>query len=231
MNLFDLAVMIVAPLVTILIYGAGASFPGWTFWEVLLIQALFELSAAINAVLFESIIWATMGHVSEGSLETVLLKPMSPILFLLSSNFSTSSFGGIVGGLTLTIIAALNCDIHAVQIPLCILVFAAGLCVSASASFIIAAASFKWVANSRLGEIRTTFGRFGSYPAGIFPKALRIAITFVIPYAAMGFLPAEILLGRFDPINLFVLIPAAVFMCFAVWLYNHMIKLYEGVGG
>jgi ABC-2 type transport system permease protein len=47
----------------------------------------------------------------------------------------------------------------------------------------------------------------------------------------MGFLPAEILLGRFDPINLFVLIPALLFKLFAVWLYNHMIKLYEGVGG
>ncbi|MDR0903315.1 MAG: ABC-2 family transporter protein [Ruminococcus sp.] len=231
MNLFDLVWAVAAPLVTILIYGSGASFPGWTFWEVMLMQGLFELSSALCAVFVENIVWSTMNHVREGSLETVLLKPMPPILYMVSTSFRLDSFGGLLGGLVLTLIAAGNCEIMAISLPLCILIFAAGFAVNSAASLISAAASFKWVANSRLSEIRMSFENFGIYPVKIFPSALRFAVTFILPYAAMGCFPAEILLGRFDYINILLIIPAALFLMFAIWFYNHMIRLYEGVGG
>jgi ABC-2 type transport system permease protein len=230
-NLFDLVWTIAAPLVTILIYGAGASFPGWTFWEAMLMQAIFGLSSALVAVFVENIVWMTMDHVREGTLETVLLKPMPPILFMVSTCFRVNSFGGVFGGIALLIISAMNCTITPANIPLCILVFTAGLAVNSSAALICAAASFRWVANSRLDEIRISLENFGKYPAKIFPGALRIFVTFVLPFAAMGCFPAEILLGRFDFRGTLALIPAALFLIFALWLYNHMIQLYEGVGG
>jgi ABC-2 type transport system permease protein len=231
MNIFDISVTVMGPLVTVLIYGSGASFPGWTFWEVMLMQMLFECAAALNAVFMESIVWATMGHVKEGSLETVLLKPMSPILYMISTNFSANSFGGLFSSFVLIIVAACSCKVELTQIPLCILIFVAGLAVTAAASLIVAAISFKWVANSRLGEIRTSLEIFGRYPVKIFPKGLQLAVTFIIPYAAMGCFPAEILLGRFNPVNTLAVVSAGLFLAFALWLYNHMVKLYEGAGG
>jgi ABC-2 type transport system permease protein len=231
MNLFDLIWAVAAPLVTILIYGSGATFPGWTFWEVMLMQGLFELSSALCAVFVENTVWSTMNHVREGSLETVLLKPMPPILYMLATSFRFDSFGGLLGGLALTIIAANNCVILPAQVPLCILIFLAGIAVNGGAALISAAASFKWVANSRLSEIRMSFENFGIYPVNIFPSGLRFAVTFVLPFAAMGCFPAEVLLGRFNFTNILLIIPAALFLTFAVWLYNHMIRLYEGVGG
>jgi ABC-2 type transport system permease protein len=230
-NLFDLVWTIAAPLVTVLIYGAGASFPGWTFWEAMLMQAIFGLSSALCAVFVENIVWMTMDHVREGTLETVLLKPMSPILFMVSTVFRVNSFGGVFGGMVLFVISSAFCAITPANIPLCILMFIAGFAVNSSAALICAAASFRWVANSRLDEIRISLENFGKYPVKIFPGALRVIMTFFLPFAAMGCFPAEILLGRFDMINLLALIPAALFMLFAVWLYSHMIHLYEGVGG
>jgi ABC-2 type transport system permease protein len=231
MNLFDLLWTIAAPLVTILIYGAGASFPGWTFWEAMLMQAIFGLSSALCAIFAENIIWQTMNHVREGTLESVLLKPMPPILYMFSTCFRINSFGGLLGSIVLIIISSLFCDISLSNLPLCIIVFSAGFAVNTAASLISAAASFKWVANSRLSEIYLSFESFGKYPVKIFPFALRMIVTFLLPFAAMGCFPAEILLGRFDFFNTLAIIPAAVFLLFAVWLYNHMIKLYEGVGG
>ncbi|MDR0986606.1 MAG: ABC-2 family transporter protein [Ruminococcus sp.] len=231
MNLFDLVWAVAAPLVTILIYGSGASFSGWTFWEVMLMQGLFELSSALCAVFVENVVWSTMNHVREGSLETVLLKPLPPIFYMISTSFRFDSFGGLLGGLALTIIAASNCEVFLLRLPLCILIFLAGFAVNSAAALISAAASFKWVANSRLSEIRMSFENFGIYPVKIFPSGIRFAVTFILPFAAMGCFPAEILLGRFDFINILLIFPAAIFLIFAIWLYNHMIKLYEGVGG
>jgi ABC-2 type transport system permease protein len=136
-----------------------------------------------------------------------------------------------LGSVILIIISSLFCDITLSNLPLCIIVFIAGFAVNTAASLISAAASFKWVANSRLSEIYMSFESFGKYPVKIFPTALRLIVTFLLPFAAMGCFPAEILLGRFDFVNTLAIIPAAVFLLFAVWLYNHMIKLYEGVGG
>ncbi|MDR0975015.1 MAG: ABC-2 family transporter protein [Ruminococcus sp.] len=231
MNLFDLLWTVAAPLVTILIYGAGASFPGWTFWEAMLMQAIFGLSSALCAVFTENIVWETMNHVREGTLETVLLKPMPPILYMFSTCFRINSFGGVLGSLVLIAVSSVNCEITYSNLPLCILLFLAGFAVNAASALISAAASFKWVANSRLFEINLSFENFGKYPVKIFPFALRMVVTFLLPFAAMGCFPAEILLGRFDFVNLLAVIPAVLFLLFAVWLYNHMIRLYEGVGG
>ncbi|MDR1689724.1 MAG: hypothetical protein LBS21_14115, partial [Clostridiales bacterium] len=37
------------PLITILIYNSGSGFPGWNFYEVLLVQAIFTLSNGITS--------------------------------------------------------------------------------------------------------------------------------------------------------------------------------------
>lgn len=67
---------IVFPLVTLLIYGSGASFDGWTMYEVLLIQSIFTMSTGISNMFFGGMVWNTMGHVQAGTLETVLIKPV-----------------------------------------------------------------------------------------------------------------------------------------------------------
>ncbi len=57
------------------------------------------------------------------------------------------------------------------------------------------------------------------------------AVAFVIPVAVVGFFPASALLGRTDPAMFIAVIPCALFLAFGIWLYDRMIKRYEGVGG
>jgi ABC-2 type transport system permease protein len=230
-NLIDFIWCIAAPLVTIAIYGLGASFPGWTFWEAMLMQALFALSAGISSTLFGGVTYTTMDHIVSGTYESVLLKPMPPLLYLIATNYSMSDMGKILGNGILVGLSATHCTIYPAQIPLFLLMFIAGLAVVSATTFITASASFVWVANSRLDEIRSSLYSFGKYPVGIYPHSIRNFITFVIPFATMGCFSAEILLGRFEPVNLLSLVPVIVFLWFSVWMYNHMIRRYEGVGG
>ena len=96
---------------------------------------------------------------------------------------------------------------------------------------IMAAISFKWVGNSRIPEIFDSVREFGKYPLEIFPESVRVISSIFIPVAVVGFFPASALLGRFDTLSLISLIPCAGFLLFGVWLYNRMIRIYEGVGG
>ena len=231
-NLITLLSNIIFPLVTVLIYANGASFPEWTMWEALLIQSVFAMSSAVSSMISGSVLWVTMEHIQSGSFETVLLKPLSPLFFITAANFDTGSIGLFSGGLVMTIISALQTGIGGgIAITGFILLFVSGVAVMGGIDLIMAAISFKWVGNSRIPEIFGSIKEFGKYPIGIFPKAIQLISSFIIPVAVVGFFPASALLGRLEPTAFLSVIPCVLFLLFGIWLYNRMIRIYEGVGG
>ncbi len=223
---------ILFPLVTILIYGSGASFPQWSFYEVLLIQAVFTLSAGIASALFNGVLWATMRHIIDGSLEIVLIKPVDCLFFLVASTFELDSIGLIAGGGVLFGIAAANVGHISLLMWLQFFVlFLAGLLVMMGIAFIMAATSFKWVGNSRIPEIFESIKSFGKYPQSILNKVIAGLTAFIIPVAMVGCFPASALLGRASVFMYLAVIPCMLFALLGIFLYRQMIHLYEGVGG
>jgi ABC-2 type transport system permease protein len=230
--LMTLCFNLLFPLVTILIYNSGASFPGWNFHEVLLMQSIFMLSLGLANVLFSNVLWSTMQYIREGSFEVVLLRPLNPLFFLIATNFDTGSFGLLIGGAVMFSIAAAHTGFVSLAAFLqFLLLFAAGFAVMTGFQMIMAATSFKWVGNSRLPEILDSILTFGKYPVSIFPQSIKTIVTFIIPAGMIGFFPASALLGRLEPLVLISVIPCVLFMLFGIWLYHFMVKLYEGVGG
>lgn len=220
------------PVVTALIYKSGAGFPGWNFHEVIFIQSLFLVSNGMNGIFFSNVIWQTMDHIREGNFEIVLLKPVSPLFFLVSRSFNLDSLGGMTGGLVLCFLTLPHLQgITAASTFMFLLMFSGGLAVQSGFSLLMAATSFIWVGNSRLHEIFESVASFGRYPVSIFPQAVRFFSTFIIPVGMIAFYPASILLGKSSFLFLPALIPCIAFFLVSKTIYNRMIKLYEGVGG
>jgi len=220
------------PLVALLIYGAGAGFPGWSFYEVLLIQSLFTVSQAFTRVCLGDMVWTTMFHVREGSFEVVLLKPMNPLAYIIATTFSPGCFGNLLCGFVLLTYALWHIQIASFSaVFACLLLFIAGIAVMVSIYLIIAAASFKWVGNSRLPEIASSVEAFGQYPIEIFPVAIRAIASFIIPVCLIGFYPAAALLGRIGIEAFGSAGVALLFLAFGVCLYRKMIRMYQGAGG
>lgn len=223
---------ILFPLVTILIYGSGASFPNWSFYEVLLIQSVFTLSAGIANALFNGVLWATMRYVIEGSLEIVLIKPVDCLFYLIASTFELDNIGLVAGGGIMFGIAVANIGPISIVLWLqFVILFLAGLLVMMGISLIMAATSFKWVGNSRIPEIFESIKAFGKYPQSILNKAVANFAAFVIPVAMVGCFPAAALLGKANLLMFVSIIPCVLFAFLGIKLYKHMIHLYEGVGG
>lgn len=231
-NIIMLVSNILFPLVTFMIYGAGGEFPGWTLYEVLLIQSIFTISSGFANILFSGVLWATMRHVIEGSLEIVLIKPVDSLFFLVASTIDLNHVGLLLGGSVMFVIAVAN--IGAVSIGMIlqsIAFFLAGMLVMMGISMMMAATSFKWVANSRIPEIFDSIKYFGRYPQDIFHKGIRGFTSFIMPVAMVGFFPAAALLGRVNPWSFAAIIPCVLFAAAGIYLYKHMVHLYEGVGG
>lgn len=223
---------ILFPLVTIVIYGNGASFPEWSFWEVILIQAVYTVASGVSLTFFEGVTWATMGHIREGSFEVVLLKPLSPLLFLTATTVGIEGAGVVIGGMVMMLVALCNLGgIGIGQWLQFVLLFVTGAAVLSGLYLIMAAISFKWIGNSRIPEIFESVKTFGKYPLTIFPKGVQALVTFLIPVGMVGFFPASALLGRLEVKAFWSIIPCVLFVLFGIWIYERMVALYEGVGG
>lgn len=228
-SLITLVGNILFPLVTLLIYRAGTSFPGWSLFEVLLIQSVFTMSSGLSSLIFGGVLWTTMSHVREGSFEVILMKPLNPLFFIIATTFSTESVGLFLGGVSLFIFSAM----HVGAIPVLFWLqfagmFIAGTAVLAGLSLMMAAMSFKWVGNSRISELADSVLHIGKYPLPIFPKAVQALATMIIPVGMVGFFPASALLGRVHASDFAAVLPCFLFLAAGVWIYRHMIRLYEG---
>lgn len=227
-----LAGNILFPLITILIYRTGSSFPGWNFYEVLLLQAVYTISDGFASIVTGGVLWMTLNHVKEGSLDTVLLKPVNPLFFLVSSSFAPDNIALVIGGGVLFAVAMGHLGGITVYAALgSFVLFLSGVAVLAGMAFLMAATSFKWVGNSRIPEIFDSVKGFGIYPITIFPKAVQAVITFIVPVAVIGYYPASVLLGKGAGSGYLLCIPCILFFLASIWLFGFMIRLYEGVGG
>ncbi|SFR80670.1 ABC transporter permease [Anaeromicropila populeti] len=223
---------ILFPLMTWLIYGAGASFEGWTLYQVLLIQSVFTMSMGVSSMLFTGIVWSTMEHVREGTLEIILIKPVDCMGYLLAATFSIENIGVVFGGAVLFGVALFHLPVPNLFLWFQFLfLFLLGVLVMLGINLLMAATSFKWVANSRIPELYQSVLRFGNYPQKIFSKSIQAITSFLIPVAMVGFFPAAALLQKTDSKMYIAVLPCILFAWVGIALYKYMIRQYEGVGG
>lgn len=231
-TLITLVSNIVLPMITIMIYGAGASFNDWSMYEVLLIQSIFTISNGFSSIFFNGIVWRTMDQVREGTLEITLIKPVNCMLYLMASTFNVDGIGVIIGGIVFFCISLAHIgDISAIMWLEFMMFFIMGLFVMVGIELLMAATSFKWVANSRIPEMYNSFIRFGYYPQNIFNRSIVLITSYIMPVSMIGFFPASALLGLTEKRMFFSMIPCVLFMIIGMYIYQYMVRQYEGVGG
>ena len=234
-SLITLFSNILFPLVTIMVYRTGSSFPGWNIYEVLVLQSIFTMAEGVAGILTGGVLWTTMYHIKEGSLDVVLLKPVNTLFFLASSTLEPENIGLLAGGGILYAVSAAHVSgITVLSVIESAILFIAGVAVLAGISFLMAAVSFKWVGNSRMPEIFDSIKNFGKYPLSIFPRLIRVLVTVGIPVAMIGYYPAVVLLGKSETMFKSIIgfcVPCGLFLVLSIGFFGYMVRLYEGVGG
>jgi ABC-2 type transport system permease protein len=143
-------------------------------------------------------------YVRTGTFDALLLRPLSALGQLVTSDFSLRRVGRVVSGLAVLGLALAAADVEWTPARLLLLV------VTPVAGAVIFAAVF--VATSTIGfwvvegmEFASAFTYGGSYlssfPFTVFATAVRRFFTFVVPAAFVAYLPALTLLGRDDPLG------------------------------
>jgi ABC-2 type transport system permease protein len=178
---------------------------GWTLGEVAFIWGITEFSFGVMDMIFSGFDYDTFGPlVRQGRFDQMLLRPVNITLQVLGSRFVIRRLGKILEGLIIFCfgLSLINIDwtlwkiLYIPIISLSQVLFFGGL-------FIIGATTTFWT-TERL-EILNIFTYGGSeimsYPMHIFPRAIRMIFTFLVPAIFMSYFPGVFILEKSDPLN------------------------------
>lgn len=222
----------IIPFITVLIYKTGASFPGWSFEEVLLLQGIFLFSRGMANLLFFGLVWNTLNRVREGTYDILLIKPASTLFLSVATNFEPDSIGVIACGLLVSIYAFTKLTTPAIaDILLFMLLLILSLIMLFAFALLMAGSVFKWVGNSRIYEIFDSIVSFGNFPRSIFSKGFQTIISYIIPIAVVGFLPASVLLGGRPEGIMLTGGVCILFLLMSLGFWKIMLRNYTSAGG
>ena len=210
---------------------------GWTLGEVAFLYGLRLTALALCGLGGD--IWSLQGLVRRGEFDRFLVRPVQPLLQVLTRRVPLSAFGDLLGGVALLLAAARLLDVAWTPLAILYLVFAiiGGGLLQLALRLLIASFSFRALSvDGLMGLVDNLFNEFGTYPLNIFNSTLRLLLTFGLPVAFMAYFPATVLFGRTGELQVQPLLaygaPLAgvVWMLIALWVFEHERGNYTSSG-
>lgn len=179
-----------------LFYRTGYTFEGWSWHEALVVLGIFTLLQGVSATFLVPNLNKIVSHVQEGTLDFVLLKPISSQFWLSTHTVSPWGLPDLIFGLMIVFYAGgqlrLSPLAYFAMLPPLIL----GVISLYSLWFILGATSIWFVKIFNVTEVLRSLLEAGRFPVAAYPAAYRIFFTFVVPVAFLTTVPAQTMMGR-----------------------------------
>ena len=211
---------------------------GFSFAEVTLLYGLATTAFSLADL--------AVGHVDRlpfyvrtGHFDAFLLRPLSGLGQLVTSDFSLRRVGRLASAVAILVAAlvALDIDWTPARFALLVLTPLAGAVIFSSVFVASCTLGFWLVEGMEFANAVTYGGNYlSSFPFTVFGGIVRRFFTFVIPAAFVAYLPALALLGRSDPLGMPGWVSwsgppvAAVTALVAGWVWRLGVRHYVGAG-
>jgi ABC-2 type transport system permease protein len=179
-----------------LFYRTGYTFPGWSWEQALVVLGIFTLLQGVSATFLVPNLNRIVDHVQQGTLDFVLLKPISSQFWLSTRTVSPWGipdliFGGVLIGYAGSRLGLGISNYLVSTIPIFF-----GIMSLYSLWFMLGATSIWFVKIYNVTEVLRGLMEAGRFPMVAYPVAYRFFFTFVVPVAFLTTVPAEAMLGR-----------------------------------
>lgn len=179
-----------------LFYRTGYTFEGWSWEEALVVLGVFTVLQGFSSTFLAPNLNGIVKHVQNGTLDFVLLKPISSQFWLSSNTLSPWGLPDLLFGGVLIGYAGSELGIEITDYLLSAVPILFGFISLYSLWFMLGATSIWFVKIYNVTEVLRGFLEAGRYPMVAYPTAYRFFFTFVIPVAFLTTVPAEAMLGR-----------------------------------
>ncbi len=211
-----------------LFYRTGYNFAGWSWAEAAIVLGIFTFLQGFSATFLIPNLNRIVEQVEQGTLDFVLLKPISSQFWLSTRTVSPWGLPDLIFGIIIIIYYGLQLNLNVTNYLISSLPIIFGTIVLYSLWFILGATSIWFVKIYNVTEVLRGLLEAGRYPMVAYPAAYRFFFTFIIPVAFLTTIPAEALLGKTEITWIFsagmlaigLLVFSAFFWRFALRFYT-----------
>lgn len=171
---------------------------GWNAYEVMLLYAFSLFAYGIAGTFFLPMVGELQDQIRKGAFDDVLVKPVKVLPYLVSRGFTCA----YIAHLSLSVAVMAVC-FHALELRVTLWVLAK-ICTILLFGSLIYSGFFLFVGGTAFLATRTGvlfqvmyfFREVSYYPISIFPRAIQVIVTLIVPYGFVNFYPLEELLGK-----------------------------------
>jgi ABC-2 type transport system permease protein len=239
LDLVGTTVLMGADLIAILvIFSRVPSLAGFSLKETVVLFGLSSIAFTLSD-LFVGNIERIRVYVRLGTLDTVLIRPLSVLGQLLVLDVAFRRIGRIVYAAALLGVGLWAVDVHWTPAKLALLLIApiAGAAFFCGLFIATATVAFWWIESGEIANSLTYGGRdFTSYPISVYGGWFRKIFAFGLGFAFVAYYPGLILMDKADPLGgpawlgwLSPLVSAAVLgLAALVWRFG--VRHYRSTG-
>jgi len=210
-----------------LFYRTGYQFEGWSWEEALIVLGTFTLLQGFSATFLAPNLNKIVRQVEEGTLDFVLLKPISSQFWLSTRTLSPWGIPDLAFGLIMIGYAGSRLSLNPLSYFLALLPLAFGFLSLYSLWFMLGATSIWFVKIYNVTEVLRGVLEAGRFPVVAYPLAYRVFLTFVIPVAFLTTVPAQALLGRVEWAWIFGSVVLAIALLqLSRWFWSFALRFY-----
>lgn len=222
------------PIVIYLIYSNNLAFPGWTFYQMLLLIGTLILVGGIEHYFTSSIGWYTSDLIRRGRFDHILIRPISPLKLVILRMPDLDGFAELAVGIVVVLYSIIN--LNTVATPVNILMYLVavliGFIVLTAFDIIAASLNFVFVKAYAIFDFFQHMRMFARYPISIFGALGAVIFTFFIPVALASFYPAQAFLGRISWLTIAqLLVVSLIFLGLSLYSWKLAMRRYTSAGG
>ncbi len=217
-----------------LIFNVIPTLEGWNFYQILFIYGFAQIPRGIDHV-FTDYLWIfSWKTIVNGEFDKYLLRPINPLFQVISESFQPDGLGEIIIGSILIVISLINLNISFSLIKIIEFIFVIICSTLIYTSIKLATASIAfWVKFSQSHMFMAyQISTFAKYPMGIYPRAIKFILIFIIPFAFTGYYPGIYFMGQGNYLTgiilPFIVSLIAITVSYNIWLKG--ISVYESSG-
>ena len=219
--------------VPFILFEKTTDIAGWSRNEVYLVMVYIIIAEGFNSLFFDGV-WSIPEMVFSGKLDVLLIRPVNPLLQVLSYGVGIHGLGDLLFGIPTLVYLHVNLglvDVKSIIFSFLYVISGTILClavyiISNSIVFL-----FDSGGRTSIPYMVANVGQYAKYPLKIYPVAVQILLCFIIPYAFMGIVPAMTITHRIsDYYIVLVLSITGIFLGMAICTFNNGIKKYESAG-
>ena len=217
-----------------IIFGRVESLRGWNYYEVLFIYGFSLFPNGLDHLLFDNIWNVGYWMIHKGDFDKYLTRPINTLLIVTVEEFQIDAFGKLLLGVALMVTSIRHVDLPFIwyDIPLALIAILFGMLIYSSIKTIFGAIAFWTKRSGHLMEVTYNLNQFSQYPVSIYSRAVRGAVTYVIPFALTSYYPASYLLRHTRPVFsiLAPIVAAVILMSIALFVWHKGLDAYESAG-